>query len=80
VFVLPGHDVPRVGLTTPRAIGKSVFRNRLKRRLREALRLELPGFRKPVDYVFHPRKVLADTPMPALRVEVRRVMERCAKS
>jgi ribonuclease P protein component len=32
---------PRLGFTVPRAFGKAVSRNRVKRRLREALRLRL---------------------------------------
>ena len=34
-------DGPRLGFTVPRAFGKAVLRNRVKRRLREALRVRL---------------------------------------
>jgi len=66
----------RVGLTTPRAAGNSVVRNRLKRRMREALRLTLPAFHQPVDYVFHPRRPVADIAFPQLCAEVERILRR----
>ena len=68
---------PRVGLTIPRKIGKSVIRNRIRRRIREALRLELPAFSKPVDYVFHPRLSVLGIEFPQLRREVERMLRRC---
>ena len=36
-------EVTRIGLSTPRGIGGSVRRNRLRRRLREAIRLRYAG-------------------------------------
>ena len=68
---------PRVGLTAPRALGNAVVRNRIKRRMREALRLELPRFSLPVDYVFHPRSQVVDVPLPQLRREVERILRKC---
>lgn len=48
---------PRVGLTVPKALGKAVDRNRIKRRLRALVRPALPllgGL--PVDVVLHPKR------------------------
>ena len=75
----PDHPAtgPRVGFTTPRAVGKAVVRNRLRRRLREAIRLELPLFSAPVDYVFHPRRSSLEAPLPQLRREVERIFRKC---
>ena len=72
-----GSVGPRVGFTTPRALGKAVIRNRIRRRVREALRLELPRFTKPVDYVFHPRRSVLLIEFPQLRREVERMLRRC---
>ena len=47
---------PRVGFTVGRVLGNAVARNRLRRRLREAVRLNLSTLREPVDIVVHPRK------------------------
>ena len=61
---------PRVGLTVPKALGKAVDRNRIKRRLREAVRRGLPLLRAPVDLVLHPRRGARDAEWTALEREV----------
>ncbi len=66
----------RVGLTTPRALGKSVDRNRIKRRLREAVRLQLPSVEPGWEVVFNPRRALLDAEFSRLREEVARLFER----
>ena len=48
----------RVGLTVPKALGNAVVRNRIKRRMREAVRHALPLLNAPVDLVLHPRRVV----------------------
>jgi ribonuclease P protein component len=45
---------PRVGLTVGKAMGKAVDRNRIKRRMRAAVRRQLPLLDSPVDVVLHP--------------------------
>lgn len=76
----PELSQPRVGLTTPRALGNAVVRNRIRRRLREAVRHELPSYPRPIDYVFNPRRNLLNVPLPQLRAEVRKVFAKCANS
>ncbi len=49
---------PRIGFTVGRALGGAVDRNRMKRRLREAVRLNRPPARLNVDIVINPRKSL----------------------
>ncbi len=62
---------PRVGLTVPKALGKAVDRNRIKRRLREAVRRALPLLQEsPVDVVLHPRRGARDAEWTALEREV----------
>jgi ribonuclease P protein component len=62
----------RVGLTVGRALGGAVVRNRIKRRLREAVRLNLPELRPEfaVDVVINPRKSVATMEFGALKNEV----------
>jgi len=46
----------RVGFTVGRQLGGAVERNRIKRRLREAVRLRRAALRGPVDIVINPKK------------------------
>jgi ribonuclease P protein component len=48
----------RVGFTVGRVLGGAVERNRMKRRLREAVRLRRPVVMVPVDVVINPKKSL----------------------
>jgi ribonuclease P protein component len=47
---------PRVGLTVGRVLGGAVQRNRIKRRLREAVRHNLASLALAVDVVINPKK------------------------
>jgi ribonuclease P protein component len=60
---------PRVGLTVPKALGKAVDRNRIKRRLREAVRSNLALLSAPVDVILHPRRSVIDLDFLALQRE-----------
>lgn len=72
VFYLAGNEpgAMRVGFTVPRALGGAVKRNRIKRRLREAVRMALPSVRIAADVVINPRAAAAEMPFEQLRVEV----------
>ena len=70
-------DSPRAGFTTPRALGKAVIRNRIRRRMREAVRLELDRLPLAVDLIFHPRRAVLAAGLPALRKEVLKAFEKC---
>lgn len=68
---------PRAGFTTPRALGKAHDRNRIRRRMREAVRHELSNADPAVDFIFHPRRNALDAPIPSLRREVEKVFLKC---
>ena len=70
----------RIGLTTPRAVGKSVLRNRLKRRVREVVRVRLAELTSPWDIVINPRRPVANCPLPDLEREIERLFRRCNQS
>ncbi len=61
---------PRIGFTVGKALGGAVVRNRIKRRLREAVRMNLSGFSNPVDVVINPKKSALTAEMPKLKQEV----------
>ena len=62
---------PRVGLTVPKALGKAVDRNRIKRRLREIVRQKLPLLAGlPVDVVLHPKRTVLEADFAILEREI----------
>lgn len=74
----------RFGFTCPRGLGKAVVRNRIKRRLRECVRLKRQRFPQGLAIVFNPRKALLDAPWPELERQVEKLLQRleqqCASS
>jgi ribonuclease P protein component len=60
----------RVGFTVGKVLGGSVERNRIKRRMREAVRVSWPSVEAPVDVVFHPRKAVLELPFDRIVTEV----------
>lgn len=62
-----------MGYTTPKAIGKAVVRNRIKRRLREAVRVQLASLGPGWEVVFNPRRSVLEAEFPRLTAEVARL-------
>ena len=71
---------PRVGLTVGKVMGKAVDRNRIKRRMREAVRKNLSTLTTPVDIILHPRRSVIDLEFATLDREVANVFRTIQKS
>jgi len=76
----PQAEGPHIGFTTPRALGKAVVRNRIRRRVREAVRLHLDQLSPQWSIVINPRRKAFDAPMAELHREVQRLFLRCSDS
>lgn len=61
---------PRVGFTVSKALGGAVERNRIRRRLRAAVRRRLGRLGRPVDVVLHPRKSVLQMDFARLDAEI----------
>ncbi|NDJ12053.1 MAG: ribonuclease P protein component [Acidobacteriia bacterium] len=79
-FCVPGGPGIHIGFTTPRALGKAVVRNRIRRRVREAVRLELGELSAAWSIVFNPRRKTLECTLPELQAEVKRLFIRCSKN
>jgi ribonuclease P protein component len=70
----------RVGFTVGKSLGGAVQRNAMKRRLREAVRLQHVCDAGPFDVVINPKKSLVNANFAELRDEIDRVFEVIRKS
>jgi ribonuclease P protein component len=68
-------DGLRVGFTVGRILGGAVERNRMKRRLREAVRLRRPAAGVSADVVINPKKSLLTADFAELQDEVSRAFD-----
>jgi ribonuclease P protein component len=76
----PDSASPRVGLTVGKVMGNAVVRNRIKRRMREAVRKQLSCLKLPLDVVLHPRRSVIDLEFPDLEREVASVFRTIQKA
>ncbi|HEV2233982.1 MAG TPA: ribonuclease P protein component [Terriglobia bacterium] len=72
-FLSNGLSQTRLGVTTPVRLGNAVFRNRLKRRLREVFRLHRETIPGGWDIVLNPRQSVAKVAFPTLVREILRL-------
>ncbi len=72
-------NTPRVGFTVGKVLGGAVERNRIKRRMREAVRLAAQACEGPIDIVFNPRKSVGKLPFAELVNEVTRALRLAAQ-
>lgn len=74
----PGADAAqtaRVGLTAGKVLGKAHERNRIKRRMREALRRHADLLPRGFDLIFHPRRSVLTADFAKLEAEIVRILE-----
>jgi ribonuclease P protein component len=71
---------PRIGFTVGKALGGAVQRNRIKRRLREAVRLNVPSPEVAADIVINPKRSVLTMDFAALQSEVAKALEVIARS
>jgi ribonuclease P protein component len=73
-------DAPRFGFTVSKRIAKSaVERNRIRRRLKEAVRLAAPDHARPGhDYVVIGRRSALDEPFGSLKSEIASALEQAS--
>jgi len=70
----PAVSGPRVGLTVGKVIGKAHERNRIKRRVREALRRHLELLPAHCDLILHPRRAVLTVEFGKLEAEIVRIL------
>jgi ribonuclease P protein component len=69
----------RFGLTVSRKVGSAVVRVRVKRLLRESIRLCWDLFPAGSEAVFHARPVMRDADFAEVQSEVKRALEKAAR-
>jgi ribonuclease P protein component len=80
VFYLPqAEGGARFGFTVGRLLGGAVERNRIKRRLREAVRLRRSELKTAVDVVINPKKSVLTIEFPVLLEEIGQAFAAIAK-
>jgi ribonuclease P protein component len=64
---------PRVGFTVGKVLGGAVDRNRIRRRMRSAVRNHLRELCRPLDLILHPRKSVLTLEFSQLDAEIMQV-------
>jgi ribonuclease P protein component len=64
----------RVGLTAGKVLGKAHERNRIKRRMREALRRHVDLLPEGCDLILHPRRIILTIEFAKLEAEIVRIL------
>ena len=75
-LAIPGPS--RAGFTVPKALGKAVVRNRIRRRVREAVRRGWLAMPPGFEIVFNPRRAVLKAPFADLEREACRLFRSLA--
>jgi ribonuclease P protein component len=65
-----GGPASRFGISVKKAVGNAVVRNRIRRRIREILRRNYSEIPSGWDFVFHPRRSVANSDFSTLQTEL----------
>jgi ribonuclease P protein component len=68
-------EAARVGLTVGKILGPAHERNRIKRRMREAMRRHIELFPQGFDLIFHPRRAVLTMEFLQLEAEIVRILK-----
>jgi ribonuclease P protein component len=71
-----GTQQTRFGITTPKKLGKAHERNRIKRRVREILRIGRDVVPVGLDFVINPKRSTMERPFIELRDELLSLLTR----
>jgi ribonuclease P protein component len=74
LFSPEARSSSRVGLTVGKVLGKAHERNRIKRRLREALRRHIDLLPQGSDLILHPRRTVLTIEFTKLEAEIVRIL------
>src|SRR5579863_10422025 len=76
-FLAPQQEPlhPRVGLTVGKVLGPSHERNRIKRRMREALRRHVGQLPAGSDLILHPHRIVLTIEFAKLDAEIVRILQ-----
>jgi ribonuclease P protein component len=77
LYAAPNDGAPtRIGISVSKRVGGAVVRNRVRRRVREAVRLRLPDLQAGHDVVFIARPSSGEADWPALRGAAEQLLRR----
>ena len=74
---LKANDLPesRFGFSIKRALGGAVVRNRMRRRIREMVRLHREEISAGWDFVIHPKASVASAPFAVLAADLLKLLK-----
>lgn len=77
VYVRTGSLKLKVGFSVSKKIGKSVIRNKVKRRLKEAFKIHIPKLKQDYNYIFIARKPITDDSFSTISGSVKYLLKKC---